>query len=233
MEQILQAHSLPMLLVLTIVGALIFIGFQVYRQLILPILLSKDSGAAHQKAFKRLEIIAWAVYAIVVIYYSLLSSLLVTAILLALILFAFFDFWRNFFAGLVIRFGDKIQVGDSITTNDTSGKIIAFDARAMRILNALGEEVIIPYQRINAEVRIAQKRLPKVLFKTFVLEGVVQDYAKAKQQLEAALYQNPWIILSKPINIALEDQRASLSYYVLNNDFFEKSKRRLLKDLRG
>lgn len=233
MQQILHGISFPMLFLLGIIGAVIFISFGVYRRLILPVLLSKDSGSTHYKTLGRVEIVVWTVYIMAVIYFSLLNSLLVTVILLALVVFAFFDFWKNYFAGIILRFSDKIQVGDSITINDYSGKIIKFGNRALKMISPIGEEILIPYHRINAEVKIGQKRVPKVLFKTFVLEGVVKDYAKAKQQLEKVAYKNPWIIISKPITIALEDQRASLSFYVLNNDFFEKAKWRLLKDLGG
>jgi len=234
MQQIFHGLSFSTLLLLVIIGSLIFIGFNIYRRWMLPILLSKDKGSAqHHGTFDKVEIVVWTVFVMVFIYYSLLSSLLVTVILLLLTVFAFYDFWKNYFAGIILRFSDKIQPGDSITVNDYSGKIIEFGNRALKMVSSGGEEILIPYQRINAAIKIGQKNVPKVLFKTFVLEGVVKDHAKAKQQLEKALFNNPWIIISKPVTIALEEQRASLSFHVLNNDFFDMAKERLLKDLGG
>lgn len=234
MQQILHGLSFSILFLLAILGAGIFIGFGLYRRLILPIILSKDSRSKnHPETIDRVEIVVWIVFVMVFIYYSLLSSLLVTVILLALAVIAFYDFWKNYFAGIILRFSAKIQVGDTITINDYSGKIMEFGNRALKMISPIGEEILIPYQRINAELKIGQKHVPKVLNKTFVLEGAVKGHVRAKQQLEKALYKNPWIIISKPISIALEDQRATLSFYVLNNDFFDKAKERLLRDLGG
>lgn len=216
-----------MLLVLAALGALIFVGFSLYRRLILPIILLKETGQAHRKSVNRLEIIVWSMYLLVVIYYDLITSLPVTVIILALILVAFFDFWRNYFSGIVLKFGDKLHLGDSITVNGHSGKILEFGNRTLKIINTIGEEMLIPYRLINTEVKIGQKSAPKILYKTLVLEGV-----GIKQKIENAIYTNPWIIISRPFSIALEDQRATLNFYVLNQEYFEKAKGRLLRDLK-
>lgn len=220
-----------MLLFLGAIGLLIFLGFSLYRRLILPIVLLKETGSAHQKSVARLEIVVWSAYFIVALYNALVTSLPITVILLTLLLLAFFDFWRNFFSGITIKFGGNINLGDSITVNEHSGKILAFGYRSLKMVSAVGEELLIPYRLVNKEVKIGQKSTPKILLKTFVVDETLKAPFSGKQKIEAAIYKNPWIITSSPISILVEGQRATLSFYVLNNDFFEKAKHHLLKQL--
>ena len=229
--QIINGIPFSMLLILAALGVIIFIGFNLYRRLILPMMLLKDSGKAHQKSFARTEIIVWMVYVIAVIYFALVKSLPVTMVLLALVVFAFFDFWKNYFAGIILKFGDKLQLGDSITVNDHSGKIVEFGNRAMKMMSDIGEEMLIPYRLVNSEVKIGQKSTPKTLLKTFVLENKGNKEMGMKQKIEKAIYNNPWIIISNPVNVMLEGEKATLSFYVLNKEFYEKAKQRLAKDL--
>lgn len=229
--QIINGIPFSMLLLLAVLGLIIFIGFSLYRRLILPMILIKDTGKTHLKSLVRLEILVWAVYFLVVIYYGLVTSLPIIALLIILIVFAFFDFWRNYFSGIILKFGDKLHQGDSITVNEHSGKILAFGSRTLKIVSSVGEELLIPYRLVNKEIKIGQKSTPKTLFKTLVIDETAKDQINRKKEIEKVIYSNPWIIISAPINIELEDHRTNLSFYVLNNDFFEKAKLRLLKDL--
>jgi hypothetical protein len=224
--------SFSMLFVLTIVGLAIFVAFSLYKRLILPIVLLKDNGPAHCKSVARLEVIVWAIFFLSLVYYALVASLPVTVILLTLIIFAFFDFWRNYFTGIIMKLGDKLQLGDSIVVNGHSGKIVEFGNRDIKMESTIGEEILIPYRLANTEIKIGQKSKPKILFKTFVLDENIEDSSIGlKQKIEQAVYTNPWIIISSPVTIRMEGQKAILNFYVLNNDFFEKAKRKLLQDL--
>ncbi|MFT4762137.1 MAG: small-conductance mechanosensitive channel [Paraglaciecola sp.] len=231
----LTINGIPfsMLFVLTILGWAIFATFSLYKRLILPIILLKDNGQAHRKSVARLEIIVWAIFFLSLVYYALVASLPVTVILLTLIIFAFFDFWRNYFTGIIMKLGDKIQLGDSVVVNGHSGKIVEFGNRDIKMESTIGEEILIPYRLANTEIKIGQKSKPKILFKTFVLdENIKTSSTELKQKIEQAIYTNPWIIISSPVTISMEGQKATLNFYVLNNDFFEKARRKLLQDLR-
>jgi phage gp29-like protein len=116
--------------------------------------------------------------------------------------------------------------------NGLHGKVIAFGSRDLKIVSTIGEEILIPYKLINTEVKIAQKRTPKILYKTFVFEEALSANLSAKNKLTKAVYSNPWIIVSRPVNIELEEDRVTLSFYVLSNEFFERAKQRLVMDFR-
>ncbi len=173
----------------------------------------------------------WAVYVIAVIYYALIASLPVTLILLISVSLAFLDFWRNYFSGIILKLGGKLQIGDSISWDGHSGKILEFGYRTLKLINQEGEEMLIPYRLVDGEVKIGQKGTPKILSKTFTIDQLVENRPGIRQQIENAIYANPWIVISSPVQITLEAQRVTLNFYVLNQDFFEKAKYRLLKDL--
>ncbi len=231
----LTINGIPfsMLFVLAMLGLVIFVAFSLYKRLILPIILLKDNGQAHRKSVAQLEIIVWAIFFLSLVYQALVASLPVAVILLTLIILAFFDFWRNYFTGITMKFGDKLQLGDSIVVNGHCGKIVAFGSRDIKMENTIGEEILIPYRLANTEIKIGQKSKPKILAKTLVLDEAIENSTIGlKQKIEHAIYTNPWIIISSPVTISLEDQKAALNFYVLNNDFFEKARRKLLQDLR-
>ena len=133
--------------------------------------------------------------------------------------------------GITLKFGDRFQVGDFITVGAHSGRVLEFGNRALKIVGALGDEMLVSYRLISKEVMIGQKSTPKVLSKTIVLEQAVGGETDVKQKINKAICTNPWIIISSPVGIGVEDGRVTVSFYVLNNEFFEKAKRRLLKDL--
>ena len=212
-------------------GLILYVGFSLYRKMILPVALLKEHGIEHQKTLSKFEIIAWTVFFAVVVYFALKASLVITLVLLLLILLAFFDFFRNFFPGLAIKFGDNFQIGDHITVNDAKGRVTDFGFRSIKLVTATGEEILMPYRLINSAVKIEQKSVPKVLFKSLVVEDEKKMSVDFKQRIRAAIYTNPWIIISSPVNIAVVGKRATLDFYTLNNDLFEKARQRLLKDL--
>lgn len=231
----LTINGIPfsMLFILGMLGVIIFAVFSLYKRLILPIVLLQDNGQSKSKRNDRLEIIVWALFILVVVYYALIASIAVTVILLALIIFAFFDFWRNYFTGLIMKLGDKIQMGDSIIVNDHSGKVVELGNRDIKMESTSGEEILIPYRLANTEIKIGHKKTPKILCKTFTIDRNSRVNSEGlRHQIERAIYTNPWIIISSPISISFEGQKANLQFHVLNNEFFEKAKSKLERDLK-
>lgn len=227
----LQGIPFSMILLLAAASVLLYLGFRGYRQLLLPIVVLKADGQDRQKTLRRIELLAWAIYVAVGIYFSLKVSLVITLALLALVSLAFFDFWRNFFAGIVLKFGDNFQLGDFITINGYSGTVAGFGNRTLKIVTTAGEEILSPYSLVKHEIKIEQKQLPKTLFKTLEIENLPPEKKDWHQALTAAIYANPWIIISNPVEVAVQDNRAVLRFSVLDPVFFERARRRLLADV--
>ena len=156
--ELIQGLPSYILLITIIVGLILYVGFSLYRKIILPVALLKEHGIEQQKILIKIEIIVWAVFFTVVVYFALKASLVITLVLLVLILLAFFDFFRNFFPGLAIKFGDNFQIGDHITVNDAKGRVTEFGYRAIKLVTAEGEEILMPYRLINSAVKIEQKK---------------------------------------------------------------------------
>jgi len=223
--------SFSMLLFFVAVGILIFIGFNIYRRWVLPNTSIRQDQDQHRMTFIRLEIISWSLFFVSVIYYSLSTALTIAVFLITLVVLIFFDFWRNYFSGIIYKFEGKLQPGDTISVNGHSGRVLEFGTRALKMMDGDGDEVLISYHSINSEVKIEQKLAAELLCKTFIIEVELGEHSEAKPKLEMALFTNPWIILSKPVRIAWDDRGTILNFYVLNNEFFERAKRQLLKDL--
>ncbi len=220
-----------MLLLMVVIGVLLYFGFRLYRKFLLPVALVQENGKAQQQSLVRVEIIAWALFFATVVYFGLKTSLVITITLLVFILLAFFDFWRNYFSGIAIKFSDNFQLDDFITINGHSGRVAEFGNRTLKIITPKGEEILSPYRFVNKEIKIEHQSVPKTLFKTLEINIAPTDKRDVQQTIAAALYTNPWVIISSPIDVAIRDGKATLRFYVLNNELFEKAKQRLWQDL--
>lgn len=227
--QSINGIPISMLAILCILGIGIFITFSLYKRLILPVVLLRDNGHTSSKYFQRIEIVVWGLYLITVIYLALVASLPVTAILLTIIIFAFYDFWRNYFTGITLKLGNRLQLDDSIMVNGHSGRIVEFGNRNIKIESTIGEEILIPYRLASSEIKINQKGAPKVLSKTLEIDlSSISNFHELKPRLEKAIYSNPWILISSPISIRIDERKATIKCYVINNDFYEKAKQLIL-----
>jgi RNase P/RNase MRP subunit p29 len=219
------------ILAIGLVAFLIYIGFGLYRKLILPILMLEKTEKIRKKNFAKLEVVVWVIFFIAVFYYGLIKSPLIICALLLLISVAFFDFWRNYLSGIILKFGDYFQLGDSVTINGNTGRVVHFGNRTLRIVTAQGAEILIPYRLVDKEVKIKQKSTPKILFKSVEIDVATLPKEGLQNKIINALNSNPWIIISSPTEATLQGDKAVLNFYVANNLFYEKAKRRLDKEL--
>lgn len=222
----LVQHISPFLIIaFVIIGAVLFIGFRLYEKLRLPVVLLTKEGKKIRKNFQKLEFLVWALFLTIVLFYAIKSSILVTLTLLLIVTLAFFIFWKNYFAGIPIKFGSNFDLGDSISVNGISGVVTGLGNTNITILSTIGEETLIPYSALKSEIKIKQKSIPKVLYKTMVIEGENDSSHAYKQKLQNLLNANPYIIVTKPYSISIEEDKTTAGFHVLDDELYEKAKR--------
>ncbi|MCF8236895.1 MAG: mechanosensitive ion channel [Saprospiraceae bacterium] len=209
----------------------IYIVFRGYRRFILPGKLQRPQGVRTQHLFRQVEISTWSVFAIIVLYILLSHNILVATILVAIVFVAFRDFWSNFFLGITYAFSGDIRVGDHIVVGETKGRVAQFGYQAVHLVTAKGEKVLLPYRLMNVAVRIEQQGTLDVKFMSLTVEVDVQELDSVYQRIKDAMYANPWVIVTRPIDIVMDKNRVELRFYVLDQNMYERAKRRLFKEL--
>ncbi len=219
----LPIFSLGTFISLLSAGFLIFIGFRLYRRFRMPAVVIKRDRYKHEQKLQKIEFVVWACFLFLTIYLALRGNLIVSLIILLLVILAFFKFWKNYFAGIVIKFTNKFEIGDSITINDVKGNIIEMGLTNLVLATAEGTEVLLPYSKLDKEIKIEQKSSPKILSKSMFIPDFYLKTSAQKQELLNLLSSNPWLILSKPIQISGDEKGTNLSFFVINNEIYNKA----------
>jgi len=205
------------------IGFLFFLGFKVYRKFRMPTVILKRDRYKHEQKIQKIEFIVWAVFLLIVIYFALTRNVIITITVLALLGLAFYKFWKNYFAGIVIKFTNKFEMGDSITIDSLKGNIIEMGFTSLILATAEGTEVILPYSNLDRQIKIEQKSSPKILSKSMFIPDFYLRTSDQKTKLINLLSANPWIILSKPINLSTDEKGTNLSFFVMNNEIYNKA----------
>lgn len=205
------------------IGVLLFLGFMIYRRFRMPAVVLKRDRYKHEQKIQKIEFVVWAIYFLMIIYVALTGNLVVTIIVLLLLILAFFKFWKNYFAGIVIKFTNKFEIGDSITINSLKGNIIEMGFTSLILATAEGTEVILPYSSLDTQIKIEQKSSPKILSKSMYIPDFYLRTSDQKSELLKLLSANPWIILSKPIQLSTDEKGTNLSFFVINNEIYNKA----------
>ncbi len=226
-------HGLPyqVMFISLLCGLGIYFVFRLYKRFVLPGKLQQPDGERVQHLLHQVEIAVWSIFSVIVLYILLRHNILVSTVLVAVVFVAFRDFWVNFFLGITYAFNGDIQVGDHVVVGEIRGRVAQFGHQAVHLVTARGERVLLPYRLMNVAVRIEQKGIPDVKFMSMTVEVKDQDMDTAYSRIREAMYANPWIIVTRPIDIVMEKNRVELRFYVLDQYMYERAKRRLFKEL--
>jgi small-conductance mechanosensitive channel len=93
----------------------------------------------------------------------------IIAALLALVGMATFGMLKDVAAGVVLKAAGSCEVGDSIRTQNVSGKVSRMGIRTLALIVSDGDELVVPYSRVTSDL-LWLKRAGSALFAhTFVL----------------------------------------------------------------
>ncbi len=225
--------GLPIRLIVTclMVGFGLYLIFLVYRKFILPSQLERIDGTVRHALYRKVEIIVWALYILFVLFGLLSYNLLVFGALVIIILFLFKGFWINYFHGVTVVYTGTICEGDDIIVGKSQGRISRFGLQALHLIKTTGEEIIVPYSKLNVPIRIAQKESPDVLMMSVTIQMGALNHPQMRQRIKDIVFANPWIMVNRPIEIVVEQNQVRIRYAALNQEMAELARQRLMKDL--
>jgi len=93
----------------------------------------------------------------------------IVAALLAVVALATFGMLKDVAAGVVLKAAGSCQVGDSIRTQNVSGKVSRMGIRTLALVVSDGDELIIPYSRVSSDLLWLKAAGSGLFAHTFVL----------------------------------------------------------------
>ena len=133
-----------------VAGLIIALVFNIINSYIIPFI--KERQAATLKWWQRIQIIIWLLF-VALFYVRMLQSNIIVTVILSLFLFEVgFNYWRNVFAGILIKFSNQFRAGDIISADFAQGQLSAINLSQTKLVNDKGELVVIPNSKIRAAV---------------------------------------------------------------------------------
>ncbi len=169
--------------------------------------------------WQRIQIVLWVVY--LILFYADLLRLYtaITLIFTVIVLGLGWEYWRNIFAGIMIKFNNRFKAGDFISTNQIQGTLKTINLSRSELVNEKGELVIIPNNEIRNTVLTHLHRTQDVNICIF---NVTTSQDQTSQGVSKMAYDCPYISANQ--EIAVEKQKPNefiVRATIIDNSFIE------------
>ena len=138
------------LLYYVVFGVFLAIAFYVVNGYIIPLLKHKQQQVL--KYWQKIQIISWVLFYGLFFIALIKVNLLITLTFTIIALGIGWNFWRNIFSGIIIKFNNQYQLGEMISTDFVKGEIISINLSQSELMNEKGEIVIVPNSKLREAV---------------------------------------------------------------------------------
>lgn len=185
-----------------------------------------------QKGIPWMQVLVWSFFVFWVVHYLFLTTTLYSVLISALILiFLVFVSWyvlRDLFAGVVIRSGQSLEPGITITAGSFSGTISRLGYFSLYLITPDGKRTRIPYHRLSGE--IISWRSESGEGKNQIIKLILPQYlgvTKIKRELTGKLLQLPWVVAGADIKFQMipmgDSYETEISFYSIREDMVART----------
>jgi len=131
------------------------------------------------------------------------------------------EYWRNIFAGMLIKFTDQLRTGDFISTDIAVGTIKRISLPRTDLINEKGELVFVPNQRLRNSVVTHLHKTHDVNICVF---NVQTREDQTLDDLYQIAYNCPYIAVNRMVTVELkEDGLYQVKATIIDNSFIENA----------
>ncbi|MFT5645738.1 MAG: small-conductance mechanosensitive channel [Aureispira sp.] len=201
-----------------VTGLIIALAFNIINSYIIPFI--KERQAATIKWWQRIQITIWLLF-VTLFYVRMLQANIIVTVILSVLLFGIgFDYWRNVFAGILIKFSNQFRAGDIISADFAQGQLSAIHLSQTKLINDKGELVVIPNAKIRTAVLKQLYKKNNVQTHSFKVQ-VATD--QSVEDLHRLVLNCPYISANQEINVEKKSNEEYLvQVSVIDNSFVDK-----------
>jgi small-conductance mechanosensitive channel len=166
-----------------------------------------------QSALNKFNVLLWTFFVLLSTLYLGNKSLLFTIFIVVAIVLAFWSFWRNFFAYVVIQFNNELTANERIKWQGISGVVKRLTTRNIYLETDAGKMEIIPLYLFVSKTYTKMQQINRPLLHTFTVSS-----KEDVQHIRQKLFANPWVIKHLPVNIEKNDEGYKVSCYTFNKN---------------
>jgi len=199
-------------------GLLLLFVFNIVNGYVIPFIKEKENAVG--KWWQRIQIISWLLFASLFYVTMLQANVIVTAVFTVLIFGIGWNYWRNVFAGILIKFSSQFRIGDIISSDYAAGELKAVKLSQTKLINSKGELVVIPNYKIREGVLKQLYQKNNLQTHPFVVKTADTETSEDLYQLALVC---PYISANQDIIV----EKKQLNEYlvkvsIIDNSFIEK-----------
>jgi len=201
-----------------IAGLIIMLVFNIINSYIIPFI--KERQTATIKWWQRIQIIIWLFFA-TLFYVRMLQANIIVTVIISMFLFGVgFNYWRNVFAGVLIKFSNQFRIGDIISADFAQGQLSAINLAQTKLINDKGELVVIPNAKIRTAVLKQLYKKNNVQTHSFKVQVPSNQNA---EDLHRLVLNCPYISANQEISVEKKSKNDYLiQVSVIDNSFVDK-----------
>lgn len=195
--------SIQTLILLGIIAAFIFGFFYIFKKYVGPFLGSRKAIKKASVLAYRLEVLAWTLFSLFGIYLLLSDSLYITLVLLAVVMLAGRNFWRDLFSGVAFRLENKFEVGDPVRFEEYKGTLDSVSPRNIQIKTDTEELVLIPFRKLSNAVFVKRQAKGKLHSAKIELAIGDKNAEQVMTRIHDWIYECPWAMTNEKVQAKL------------------------------
>lgn len=208
---------------LGLVGVLVALAIWGVRRYVLALLKDHRWVSWLQRWEYRIVVFVWAGYAGWALFHLIKVNFLVTGVLLAIVLFAGWRSWMEFYNGLLLRIEGRMKIGDTIETESGSGRIDHFYFQSLTVMSLDGQLIHLPYSKITGGVVGQRTDQARLMAQSFTVSLNGGDVQMVKDKIENLVFSCPWTAVLHPVQITITGPgKYRVSAKTIDNDMFYK-----------
>lgn len=222
-----------MVIILTIVAAVVFGFFYLFKKYMLPLLNSIKAIKKAKLLTFRIEVVVWLLFALIAITQFFTASIWITAGLLAVIGLVGLNFWRDFFPGLLLRVSNKFKIKDLVRFQEHSGSLDKMGVTSIHIKTDDEELIYIPNRKVTADVFVKRQAKGKLMSSKLILHIGAKDPDFIVDSVSDWIHQCPWAIPQATNNASIHPGGLlHLTVYAVDNNSLGKVERFIQEKVR-
>lgn len=186
MENYINTLPVNQVFLFLIIGALLHFVFYVVNTYIIPVFKKKRASVGLY--WLRFQIVSWTVF--LLLFFSVLfkENMYLTLAISAIIVGVGWNFWTNFFAGVMIKFTNQFKVNDNISTELATGKIKNIKIAFTELINTKGELLVVPNIQMKKAVLKHHNKKNTLNTSTFICNTKIDHHEVLKYAMNCPYF---------------------------------------------
>lgn len=124
---------------------------------------------------------------------------------------------RDAVAGLFIKAGEIVRLGDTVSFDGARGRITALGVRVLELETSEGEQIIVPYSRLTHQAVTRTAAVDNVIRHSFRLPRAGLDVPATRARVRCVALSHHWSSLAREPQIEIENDALLVTVFALDD----------------